>query len=43
MHAWAEDIARLMGIERFITGGASDRILQRLLATYAAKPADAES
>jgi AcrR family transcriptional regulator len=38
MHAWAEDIARLMGIERFITGGASDRILQRLLATYSAKP-----
>jgi AcrR family transcriptional regulator len=38
MHAWAEDIARLMGIEKFITGGASNRILQRLLATYAAQP-----
>ena len=35
MHAWAEDIARLMGIDQFITGGASERILRRLLATYA--------
>jgi AcrR family transcriptional regulator len=35
MHAWAEDIARLMGIDRFITDGASDRILRRLLATFA--------
>jgi AcrR family transcriptional regulator len=38
MHAWAEDIARLMGIDHFVEGGASDRILQRLLATYAARP-----
>jgi AcrR family transcriptional regulator len=34
LHAWGEDIARLMGIDRFITDGASDRILRRLLATY---------
>lgn len=34
LHAWGEDIARLMGIEQFITGGASARILQRLIATY---------
>ncbi len=34
MHAWAEDIARLMGIEQFITEGASNRILARLLSTY---------
>lgn len=34
LHAWGEDIARLMGVEQFITGGASQRILGRLLATY---------
>ncbi len=34
MHAWAEDIARLMGVDRFITGGASQRILARLMETY---------
>ena len=36
LHAWGEDIARLIGVERFITGGASTRILERLLTSYAA-------
>jgi AcrR family transcriptional regulator len=36
LHAWGEDIARLMGIDQFITEGASNRILRRLMATYAA-------
>ena len=36
LHAWGEDIARLMGVEQFITGGASGRILERLLDTYEA-------
>ena len=35
LHAWGEDIARLIGVDRFITEGASTRILERLLATYA--------
>jgi AcrR family transcriptional regulator len=35
LHAWGEDIARLMGVDQFITGGASHRILARLVATYA--------
>ena len=35
LHAWGEDIARLMGVDQFITGGASNRILKRLIATYA--------
>jgi AcrR family transcriptional regulator len=34
MLAWAEDIARLMGVEHFITEGTSGRILRRLMATY---------
>lgn len=34
LHAWGEDIARLMGVDRFITEGASNRILRRLMATY---------
>jgi AcrR family transcriptional regulator len=38
LHAWGEDIARLMGVDQFITEGASNRILQRLVATYAASP-----
>jgi AcrR family transcriptional regulator len=38
LHAWGEDIARLMGVEQFITDGASQRILERLLTTYAAGP-----
>jgi AcrR family transcriptional regulator len=36
LHAWGEDIARLMGVDQFITEGASQRILRRLLGTYAA-------
>ncbi len=35
LHAWGEDIARLMGVDQFITEGASQRILRRLLGTYA--------
>lgn len=35
LHAWGEDVARLMGVDHFITGGASDRIFRRLMATYA--------
>ena len=38
LHAWGEDIALLMGVDQFITEGASGRILQRLLATYTAEP-----
>lgn len=34
MLAWAEDIATLMGVDEFVTGGASGRILKRLMATY---------
>ena len=39
MLAWAEDIARLMGVEGFITEGASGRIAKRLLDTYTVSPA----
>jgi AcrR family transcriptional regulator len=37
LHAWGEDIARLIGVDRFITEGASTRILERLLTSYAAE------
>jgi AcrR family transcriptional regulator len=37
LHAWGEDIARLMGVEEFITNGSSERILARLLGTFTAK------
>jgi len=33
--AWAEDLARLIGLERFITSGASMRNLERTLAGFA--------
>lgn len=39
LHAWGEDMARLMGVDQFITEGASNRILTRLLSTYAVSPA----
>jgi AcrR family transcriptional regulator len=35
LHAWGEDIARMMGVDQFIAEGASNRIFERLLATYA--------
>jgi TetR/AcrR family transcriptional regulator len=38
LHAWGEDIARLMGVDQFITEGASNRILRRLVGTYAVAP-----
>jgi AcrR family transcriptional regulator len=38
LHAWGEDIARLMGVDQFITEGVSMRILRRLVATYATAP-----
>ena len=34
MLAWAEDISRLMGSERYIDEGVSHRIAQRLLGSY---------
>jgi AcrR family transcriptional regulator len=34
LHAWGEDVARLMGVDRFITEGVSTRILGRLLDSY---------
>jgi AcrR family transcriptional regulator len=34
LHAWAEDIAQMLGADKFITAGASTRIIARLLATY---------
>lgn len=34
LHAWGEDIARLMGVDQFITEGASKRILKRALDSY---------
>ena len=37
-HAWSEDVARLMGVDRFITEGVSGRLFKRLLSTYAADP-----
>ena len=36
LHAWGEDIARLIGVDKFITEGASTRILERLVGSYAA-------
>ena len=39
LHAWGEDIARLMGVDQFITEGASERILRRLVASYSTVPA----
>lgn len=35
LHAWGEDIARLLGVDEFITEGASNRILGRALDSYA--------
>jgi AcrR family transcriptional regulator len=43
LHAWGEDIARLMGVEQFITDGASQRLLERLLTTYTAAGSQAAS
>ncbi len=37
LHAWGEDIARLIGVDDFITGGASARILERLVAGYSTR------
>lgn len=34
LHAWGEDIARLQGIDEYITEGVSRNILRRLLASY---------
>ena len=42
LHAWGEDIARMMGVDQFISEGASNRIFERLLATYAAAPQSRE-
>ncbi|MCX8032703.1 MAG: TetR/AcrR family transcriptional regulator [Thermoleophilia bacterium] len=36
LHAWGEDIARLLGVEDFIDRGISTRILTRALSGYAA-------
>ena len=36
LHAWGEDLARLMGVDHFITEGTSKRILRRALDGYAA-------
>jgi AcrR family transcriptional regulator len=36
MFAWAEDVARLMGVDELITSGASTRIFRRMLADVAA-------
>jgi AcrR family transcriptional regulator len=38
MFAWAEDVARLMGVDQLITSGASTRIFRRMLADVAAPP-----
>ncbi len=44
MFAWAEDVARLMGVDQLITSGASTRIFRRMLADVAASPSrDRES
>ena len=43
LHAWGEDIARLIGVDKFITEGASTRILERLVAGYAAGEGPATS
>jgi AcrR family transcriptional regulator len=37
MFAWAEDIARLAGLDQFITDGVSRRILDLFVADWAAK------
>lgn len=34
LHAWGEDVARLLGVDHFITEGASGRILRRALESY---------
>jgi AcrR family transcriptional regulator len=39
LHAWGEDIARLLGIDHYITEGASERILERALESYKAPSA----
>jgi hypothetical protein len=38
MFAWAEDVARLMGVDQLITSGASNRVFRRMLADVAAPP-----
>jgi AcrR family transcriptional regulator len=38
MFAWAEDVARLMGVDQLITSGASNRIFRRMLAEVAVPP-----
>jgi AcrR family transcriptional regulator len=38
LHAWGEDIARLVGVEELITQGASGRILKRALDSYETGP-----
>ena len=42
LHAWGEDIARLVGVDEFITEGASNRILRRALDSYAAGPSEGQ-
>lgn len=39
LHAWGEDIARLLGVKDFIDRGISTRILARALSGYAASAA----
>jgi hypothetical protein len=39
LHAWGEDIARLLGIDHYIAEGASERILERALESYKAPSA----
>jgi AcrR family transcriptional regulator len=41
LHAWGEDVARLVGVEEFITEGISVRVLRRALESYA--PGDTEA
>ena len=38
MFAWAEDIARLIGVDELITSGASTRIFRHMLAEVATSP-----
>jgi hypothetical protein len=38
MFAWAEDIARLIGVDGLITSGASTRIFRHMLAEVATSP-----
>jgi AcrR family transcriptional regulator len=42
LHAWGEDIARLMGVEEFVTAGVSGRILARSLSSFAGHSARAK-